>query len=108
MAKLHNIGPRHFVQFLHFPAQWEGKLWVTGWTQEIQHPYRRAEPLILRLPFKKAFVVGKWQDAEYDEEEALMYAVQYREATYDDFTEEAGWTPAPDEADEEGRKDINT
>lgn len=107
MAKLHNIGPRHFVQFLHFPAQWEGKLWVRGWTQEISEPYRRAEPIIIRLPFYKAFVVGKWQDKEYEEEEALMHAVQYREVTYDDFTEEAGWTPAPDQIDDESSKDTH-
>ena len=31
-----------------------------------------------------------------DEEEALSTALGRREVTYDDFTEEAGWTPAPD------------
>jgi hypothetical protein len=31
-----------------------------------------------------------------DEEEALSTALGRREVTYDDFTKEAGWTPAPD------------
>jgi hypothetical protein len=31
-----------------------------------------------------------------EEEEALSGALARREVTYDDFTEEAGWTPAPD------------
>jgi hypothetical protein len=31
-----------------------------------------------------------------NEEEALSGALETRDVTYDDFTEEAGWTPAPD------------
>ena len=31
-----------------------------------------------------------------DEEEALNGALHTRDVTYEDFTEEAGWTPAPD------------
>jgi hypothetical protein len=31
-----------------------------------------------------------------EEEEALSGALARREVTYDDFTEEAGWTPAPE------------
>ena len=44
---------------------------------------------------------GKWTGTR-DEEEALTMALGKREVTYDDFTEEAGWTPAPDSDREAG------
>ena len=40
-----------------------------------------------------------------DEEEALNGALERRDVTYDDFTEEAGWT-APEQSGEAGRQDI--
>ena len=41
------------------------------------------------------------------EEEALNSALSRRDLTYDDFTEEAGWTPAPDSDREESGKDSH-
>lgn len=108
MPKIHNIGPSHFVQYIDFPVKWESKLWVRGWTQEIEEPFRTSEPLIFRLPFHKALVVGKWTGKVEDETEALMRATEWRIASYDDFTEEAGWTPAAWEADTAGREDFDT
>lgn len=99
MPKVHNIGKHWFVQFTKFPFEWENKVIVTGWTQEIEEPYRTSEPYIIRLPKYHALVIGKWT-GQKDEEEALNSALQRRELTYEDFQEEKGWVPAPDE----GRK----
>ena len=93
MPKVHNIGSR-FVQVTNFPYIWGKKVVVRGWTQEIEEPFRTSEPLIVRLPGHKALVFGTW-NGHKDEEEALSGALARREVTYDDFTEEAGWTPAP-------------
>ena len=106
MPKVHNIGPV-FVQVTKFPYDWGNKVVVRGWTQEIEEPFRTSKPLILRLPKYKALVCGRWTGVK-DEEEALTGALETREVTYDDFTEEAGWTPAPDSDREEGGEDFNT
>ena len=95
MPKAHKIGSKHFVQLTNFPFKWGFKFIVRGWTQEIEPPYRTSTPLIVRLPRYKALVFGAWSGMK-DEEEALNTALGRREVTYDDFTEEAGWTPAPD------------
>ena len=106
MPKVHNIGPV-FVQVTKFPYEWGSKVVVRGWTQEIEEPFRTSKPFILRLPKFKALVCGRWTGVK-DEEEALTVALETREVTYDDFTEEAGWTPAPDSDREEGGEDFNT
>jgi len=106
MPKVHNIGPV-FVQVTKFPYDWGNKLVVRGWTQEIEEPFRTSQPLILRLPKYKALVCGRWTGVK-NEEEALTGALETREVTYDDFTEEKGWTPAPDSDRETGIKDFNT
>lgn len=106
MPKVHNIGPV-FVQVTKFPYEWGSKVVVRGWTQEIEEPFRTSNPFILRLPKFKALVCGRWTGVK-DEEEALSGALETREVTYDDFTEEAGWTPAPDSDREEGGEDFNT
>lgn len=95
MPKAHKIGPKHFIQLTNFPFKWGFKFIVRGWTQEIEPPYRTSTPLIVRLPRYKALVFGAWSGMK-DEEEALSTALGRREVTYDDFTKEAGWTPAPD------------
>jgi hypothetical protein len=92
MPKVHNIGPL-FVQVTRFPYEWGNKLVVRGWSQEIEEPYRTAVPFIVRLPKYHGLVLGRW-GAMKEEEEALSGALARREVTYDDFTEEAGWTPA--------------
>jgi len=91
MAKTHDIGTKHFVQYLGFyPALWGLKVVVSGWTQEIADPYRTGKTLIVRLPFKRAVALGKWTGLK-DEEEALNLAVQGRVLTDADFQE--GWQP---------------
>jgi hypothetical protein len=95
MPKVHEIGNKWFIQFTNFPFKWGTKLTVKGWTQEIQEPYRTAEPLIFRLPRYKAVAVGKWS-GQKDEETALNEALQRRDLTEDDFQEEKGWRP-PDQ-----------
>jgi len=95
MPKAHKLGPKHFVQLTNFPFKWGFKFIVRGWTQEIEPPYRTSTPFIVRLPRYKALVFGAWSGMK-NEEEALSTALGRREVTYDDFTKEAGWTPAPD------------
>ena len=107
MPKVHNIGPV-FVQVTKFPYEWGNKVVVRGWTQEIEEPFRTSRPYILRLPNYKALVCGRWTGIVQDEEEALNGALQRRDVTYDDFTEEAGWTPAPDSNREESLDDFYT
>jgi len=92
MPKVHNVGSL-FVQVTRFPYEWGNKLVVRGWSQEIEEPYRTAVPFIVRLPKYHGLVLGRW-GAMKEEEEALSGALARREVTYDDFTEEAGWTPA--------------
>lgn len=94
MPKIHNIGPA-FVQFTKFPYEWNKKVVVRGWTQEIEEPFRTSAPFIVRLPKYKALVFGLWTGHK-TEEDALNSALERRDVTYDDFKEEAGWTPAPE------------
>lgn len=105
MPKVHNIGAKRFVQYTNFPYEWGKKIITKGWTQEVEPPYRTSQPVILRLPFYKALVFGKWTGAK-TEEQALNDALARRDLTYEDFTEEAGWTPAPNSNREESFEDI--
>ena len=104
MPKAHDIGPL-FVQITNFPYKWGHKLFTRGWTQEIEPPYRTSKPFIVRLPSYKAIVFGRWTGAK-SEETALNDALARRDLTYDDFTEEKGWTPAPNSNREESSEDI--
>ncbi|CAB4167047.1 hypothetical protein UFOVP964_146 [uncultured Caudovirales phage] len=105
MPKVHNIGPKYFVQLIPLPVIWGKKVMVRGWTQEIEEPYRTSAPLLVRLPKFKALAFGKWTGFK-SEEDALNSALETREVTYDDFTEEAGWTPAPDSDREESSETL--
>lgn len=106
MPKVHKLGANSFVQYLpKFPANWGARIIVKGWTQEIEPPFRTAEPLILRLPFHKAIVFGRWTGS-VTEDEALDKAIQRWDLTDDDFQEENGWTPVPDEDSEESSSDT--
>lgn len=106
MPKVHKLGAKHFVQIIDLPVVWGKKVVVRGWTQEIEEPFRTSQPFLVRLPKYKALAFGKWTGFVHDEEEALNSALQRRDVTYDDFTEEAGWTPAPDSDREESSEDI--
>lgn len=94
MPKAHNIGPV-FVQLTKFPYEWGSKVVVRGWTQEIEAPYRTSVPVIVRLPYYRALVIGRWTGTK-EEIDALNSALGRRDLTYDDFTEEAGWVAPPD------------
>lgn len=106
MPKLHQIGPKRFVQYTKFPYKWGFKLFTRGWTQEIEPPFRTSSPVIVRLPRYKALVFGKWTGAQKDEETALSNALSRRDLEYEDFTEEKGWIPATDENPEESLEDF--
>ncbi len=106
MPKVHNIGKQWFVQVTRFPFEWGKKYLVKGWTQEIEEPFRTSEPYIFRLPKYHALVFGKWS-GQKNEEEALNDILQRRDLTYEDFQEEKGWTPPPDENRKEGGYAFN-
>lgn len=101
MPKVHNIGKQYFSQILtNYKVVWGWKVAVKGWTQEIEPPYRMATPWIVRLPFNKAIVFGKWSGNLRHEEDALNRAMQGRVLTDEDFQE--GWTaPAYQTAEED-------
>jgi hypothetical protein len=99
MPKVHNIGEQRFVQLIKQPLEWKGQRTVKGWSQEIEAPYRYASPTLIKLFKNYILVVGKWEGSK-TEEDALNSALERRNVTYDDFTEEAGWIPAPDEDSE--------
>jgi len=104
--RLINIGSKYFVQFTKFPYEWAGKFITRGWTQESDDPFRVSTPLVFRLPRYKALVFGKWTG--HTDETKVDELTGLRIVTYDDFTEEAGWTPPPaDESGEESFEDLN-
>jgi hypothetical protein len=73
-------------------------LFVLGWTQEIEEPFRTSTSTIVRLPFRKALVFGQWT-GQLDEHAALTKAVQERVLSDEDFSEEKGWTPAKSQSE---------
>jgi hypothetical protein len=104
MPKVHDIGKKHFVQLLtNYRVVWGKKAYVKGTTQEIDEPFRYAEPFIVRLPFNNALVFGKWIGIK-SEEEALEQAIQGRVLQDEDFQE--GWQPPAYKAGEEDSWDI--
>jgi hypothetical protein len=103
LPKVHNIGKKHFVQYFRLPAKWGWKLVVRGETQEIDYPYRSAKPLMIRLPFYRTLVIGKWV-GQLNEEEALEKAIQGRVLKDEDFQE--GWTAPAYQGAEEGDEYI--
>jgi hypothetical protein len=105
MPKTHNIGKQHFVQLFRLPVKWGAKLFVVGNTQEIEPPYRTSKPVMIRLPFYRVLVIGKW-NGELEEETALTKALEMRVLTDEDFQE--GWTPAAYEVGEEGSLYIDS
>ena len=107
MPKVHNIGKKHFVQFIDLPVIWGNKFFVRGWTQEIEEPFRTSEPILVRLPKYKALAFGKWTGFK-EEEDALNSALNTREVTYDDFTEEAGWVPTSNSHRETSSEGLNS
>ena len=107
MPKIHEIGKTRFTQLLtNYRVEWGAKILVRGWTQETEFPYRKATPLMLRLPNNMALVYGKWIGEEEDEEAALNNAIQGRVLADEDFEE--GWEPPAYQAGEEDFWDIHT
>jgi hypothetical protein len=78
MPQLHNIGKKHFFHTMKYPST-QFPLIEPGHTQEIEHPYRAGDALVVRLPFTRtAIVVGRWV-AILREQDALASAIQMRE-----------------------------
>ena len=91
MPKVHELGKKHFLQILHnYKVQWNNRIAVKGTTQEIDPPFRTATPTIIRLPFDKALVLGKWSGKIDSETDALNLAIHGRTLQDEDFQE--GWT----------------
>jgi hypothetical protein len=104
MPKVHNIGKNHFVQYFRLPADWGKKFVVRGETQEISEPFRTSRPFMIRLPFYRTLVVGKWS-GQLDEEQALRKAIQERVLTDEDFEE--GWEPPAYQGREAGTESFD-
>lgn len=104
MPKVHSIGKKHFTQVIEFPVKWGFKVAVVGWTQEIEEPFRTSTPLIIRLPFHKALVLGKWTGTQPDEETALNRAIEGRILADEDFEE--GWAAPAYKATKEDSWDV--
>lgn len=102
MPKVHNIGKQYFVQYMRFPAKWGFKVVVKGYTQEVVEPFRKSEPWIIRLPFYRALIIGKWNGSQPDEESAINNALRGRILNEEDFDKNKGWTPAPVQNGKEG------
>jgi len=102
MPKVHNIGKQHYVQYIRIHAKWGYKIIVKGYTQEVVEPFRKAEPWIIRLPFYRAIIIGKWNGSQPDEESAINNALRGRILNEEDFDKDKGWTPAPVKDGEKG------
>jgi hypothetical protein len=100
MPKVHNIGKQYFIQYFRYPAKWGFKVIVRGSSQEIAPPFRIAKPYMIRLPFYRTLVIGKWTGSQPDEETALNNAMQGRVLQDEDFDKDKGWQPAPNQDSE--------
>jgi hypothetical protein len=62
--------------FFHFVRVQPGSpIFHTAPTVEIEEPFRRSDSLVVRLPFRRAIVLGWWEDTGWDADTALMEAV---------------------------------
>jgi len=78
MPQIHDIGKRHFVHTMKYPAR-NFPLIDKGETQEIEDPYRNGRSLVFRIPLSTtALVVGRWQ-TRFSEDMALRRAIQARD-----------------------------
>jgi hypothetical protein len=78
MPQIHDIGKRHFVHTMKYPAR-SFPLIDRGDTQEIEDPYRNGTSLVFRIPLSRTAVVfGRWQ-TRYSEDYALRRAIQARD-----------------------------
>lgn len=71
-----------YVQRIKYPSRTLLPIVETGWTNEIEEPFRRGSCLVFKAPFTKVgFVIGKWVETQ-DEETALTSAIWGRELNY--------------------------
>lgn len=66
---------RYFITTRTYPSR--RRPWIeTGWTQEIEWPYRFGTGIVVRLPYTlTGIMIGQWQERKR-EEQALLTAVQ--------------------------------
>ena len=77
MPHVHHIGPKIYVHQMTYPPG-GFPLCERGETQEIEHPFRTGQSVVLRMPFsRRALAVGVWR-GERDEDDALMGAIAAR------------------------------
>lgn len=76
MPATKELGPL-FVHTMKYPNT-NFPLMERGFSQEIDHPFRKGSSIVVRVPLTTtAFVFGKW-GAEQDEDEALTEAISAR------------------------------
>lgn len=72
MAQTHDFGPLFFTTLDLVP----GPLLHSGWSQEVEPPFRASRVIVIRLPFlNKGLALGWWRKTGMDEEEALLAAM---------------------------------
>lgn len=78
MPQVHDIGKKHFLQFMKYPTR-KFPFLDLGSTYEIEEPYRSGESLVFRVPLtRRAVVVGRWVGV-MSEDQALRTAIRMRE-----------------------------
>lgn len=94
MADTHEIGLRRrfFWQILQVPHK--PALISRGWSTQIEPPFRRAVPVVLRIPFTTfAIAFGYWKDTGWEEEEALLAALAgWGVDLFEDPNDDDEWT----------------
>lgn len=84
MSMAHDIGPL-YVQLIPYPLRGLWPLVEVGETNEIEPPYRTGRALVIRIPGKRAIVIGLWRGGAGDEERSLRRALRMREIDGDDW-----------------------
>jgi hypothetical protein len=85
MPHVAQLGSKVFVQTIKYPIKVSFKSLIeVGSTQEIEEPFRTGKSLVIRLPFKKALVIGIWRYA-LEESEALVSALGGRMMSIEEY-----------------------
>lgn len=86
MARTHDIGYTYWHTIVYGLKPKE--LFEKAESQEIEMPFRKGRGIAIRLPFTRlGLVVGRWKDTDFNESQALTYAVNGRGLT----TNEVDW-----------------
>lgn len=85
MARTHDMGNLYVQQMRYLHRKAAPLIWEKGWTDELEHPFRRGTCIVVRVPCTRVgLVFGHWGPPG-NEEDRLNSAVGLREiGTLDD------------------------